>query len=191
MGAPVALSIPNPGWFCCQAQQTPPVTFDPAMFRALFPVFDCLTNTQLTAYFAMAGLYCPNVPQNPFNCTGVLPQLMMLVTAHVAWLLSPKDADGNPSAEGASSGGGLVGRISQATQGSVSVSLEFDATAGGPSEQFFAQTQYGLMFWQATASIRTVRYAARPTIVPGTTYPYAPWLLNGFWGAGFGLGLGF
>lgn len=187
MGAPVALSIPNPGWLCCQQVQTPPVTFSPQTFRILFPVFNCLTDDQLNAYFQMATLYCPNVPQNPFNCTGVLAQLLNIVTAHVAWLLSPKDANGNPSADGASSGGALVGRISQATQGSVNVSLEFDATAGGPSQQFFAQSQYGLMFWQATASIRTARYVASPTIVPGTVYPSAPWLVPGFWGAGFGL----
>src|SRR5208282_784481 len=148
-----ALSTPNPGWFS-PGPPVPPVTFSPETFRIIFPVFNCLTDPQLNAYFGMATLYCPNVPQNPFNCSGVLPQLLNLVTAHVAWLLSPKDANGNPSVQGAAANGSLVGRISQATQGSVNVSLEFDGTAGGPSQQFFSQTAYGLMFWQATASIR-------------------------------------
>jgi hypothetical protein len=166
---------------------TPPVTFDFDTFTTLFPAFACLSEAQGTAYFNMATLYCPNVPQNPFNCTGVLAQLLYLLTAHVAWLLSPKDASGNPSVGGSSNSAGLVGRISNASEGSVTVATEFDALAGGPSEQFFAQTQYGVMFWQATASIRTARYVARPTIVPGVVYPSAPWLPFGFWGGGFGL----
>lgn len=192
MGGPVALSIPNPGWCLWQAQQTPPVTFNWTTFITLFPEFCGMDQAQGTTYFRLATLYCPNVPQNPFNCGGVLEQLLYLVTAHVAWLLSPKDNNGNPTLPGQGTPpSGFVGRISQATQGSVNVSLEFDATAGGPSEQFFAQTQYGLMFWQATLPIRAARYVANPTIVPGVIYPSAPWLPNGYWSAGFGLALGF
>jgi hypothetical protein len=192
MGIPgAALSIPNPGWCLFQQAQTPPVTFSFITFTTMFPEFSCLIEAQGQAYFNLATIYCPNVPQNPFNCSGVLAQLLYLVTAHVAWLLSPKDANGNPTAPGqGSSAAPLVGRISQATQGSVNLSLEFDGTAGGPSEQFFSQTQYGLMFWQATASIRSARSIANPTIVPGVVYPSAPWLPGSFWGAGFGLTVG-
>lgn len=192
MGNPLAsFATPNPGWCAAQAAQTPPVTFSFQTFTILFPEFSCLIEAQAQAYFMMATLYCPNVPQNPFNCSGVLAQLLYLVTAHIAWLLSPKDANGNPTAPGQGSPAApLVGRISAATQGSVNVSLEFDGTAGGPSEQFFSQTQYGLIFWQATASIRTARYIANPTIVPGVVYPSASWLPNGFWGYGFGLTIG-
>jgi hypothetical protein len=189
MGDPVALSTPNPGWFLWQAQQTPPVTFNFTTFTTLFPEFSCLVQPQAQAYFDMATLYCPNVACSPF--LPVLSQLLYLVTAHVAWLLSPKDAKGNPTAPGQGSPAApLVGRISQATQGSVNVSLEFDATAGGPSQQFYSQTQYGEMAWQAMAPIRTARYIANPTIVPGVVYPSAPWLPDGFWGAGFGLTIG-
>ena len=189
MGNPLAaFATPNPGWCLWQQAQTPPVTFNFQTFTAIFPEFSCLTAPQADGYFMLAQLYCPNVPQNPFNCSGVLAQLLYLLTAHIAWLLSPKDGAGNPTAPGQGTPPPpLVGRISQATQGSVNVSLELDGTAGGPSEQFFSQTQYGLMFWQATASIRAARYVANPTIVPGTVYPSAPWLPSGFWGAGFGL----
>jgi Protein of unknown function (DUF4054) len=172
-------------WGCCTGP--PVVTFSSSWFTTfttMFPVFSCLTQAQGEAYFNLTGLYLENSPRNPAAC--VLPQLWWLVTAHIAWLMSPKDASGNPAPEGTTNGA-LVGRISQATQGSVNVSLELDATAGGPSEQWYAQTQWGLMAWQAMAQFRTARYTVSPTRVGGPVFPGAPWLPVNFWGPVTGL----
>jgi hypothetical protein len=157
------------------------VTFNWTMFTTWFPEFSCLNQTQGQAYFDMAGLYCANSQQNPLFCFGILPQVMMLVTAHVAWLLAPRDENGNPAAQGAP-GSPIVGRINTATQGSVSVGATLDGEAGSPSEQFFSQTKYGLMAWQAMAVGRTARYIANPTVVAGAVFPAAPWLPINFWG---------
>ena len=148
---------------------TPVVTFVPATFVARYPEFDALTNDMLQAYFDEAGLYCANASSNPAWCVGVLPQLLNLVTAHVAWLNAPRDANGNPAAVGAPASP-IVGRINSASEGSVSVGAEF-SSSGSPSEAWFLQTKYGAAFWQASAQFRTAQYSARPTVVAGGGFP--------------------
>lgn len=148
----------------------PPVTFDPAEFKASFPVFAGCTDAQLATYFRIAGLYCWNSTQNPAFPSGNLALLLDLATAHVAWLNAPRDAQGNPSAAGAPPSP-IVGRINSASEGSVSVGAEWTGS-GSPSEAWWIQTQYGAMWWQATAQYRTARYLPNPTIVPGTLPPY-------------------
>lgn len=147
----------------------------------MFPEFACLTQTQVEAYFELAGMGPVfNDISNPARC--ILPQLMYLVTAHVAWLMSPKDANGNPATEGSTAGGGLVGRISQATQGSVNVTLEMNSSSSGPQEAWWNQTRYGAFAYVAMAGFRTARYTVSPTRVGGPVFPAAPWLPINFWG---------
>jgi len=62
-----------------------------------------------------------------------------------------------------------VGRTSNASEGSVSAGFDYPVGSSA-SAAFFAQSQYGAMFWQATSSMRGFRYAAGPT--PG--YPIRP-----------------
>jgi len=166
---------------CTGVLPTPVVTFDWTKFITWFPEFSCLTEAQGQAYFDMAGLYCANSTQNPLWCFGVLPQVLMLVTAHVAWLLAPRDENGNPTAQGAP-GSPIVGRINSASQGSVSLGAVLDGEAGSPSQQFFSQTKYGLAAWQAMAAGRTARYVANPTTVGSVVFPATPWLPINFWG---------
>lgn len=168
-------------WGCCNT--TPVVTYDATWFTtftAMFSEFSCLTQAQVGGYFMRATLFVANSPDNPAIC--ILPQLLYLLTAHVAWLSSPKGADGNPVASGGGSGGGgLVGRITSATQGSVNVSLDMGPSSG-PQEAWYNQTQYGAMAYAAMAPFRTFRYTVVPTNVGGPLYPAAPWLPVNFWG---------
>jgi hypothetical protein len=71
-----------------------------------------------------------------------------------------------------------VGRTSNASEGSVSAGFDYPVGSSA-SAAFFAQSQYGAMFWQATSSLRGFRYAAGPS--PG--YPIRP---VGYW---FGRGI--
>lgn len=165
---------------CCPT--TPVVTFNTAWFNtftAMFPVFGCLTQPQVEGYFNISGLYVANSPRNPAIC--ILPQLLYLVTAHIAWLMLPKDANGNPATNGSASSGSLVGRITNATQGSVNVGLEMGPSSG-PQEAWYNQTQFGAMAWVAMAPFRTARYLVSPTMVGGPVFPAAPWLPVNFWG---------
>lgn len=143
----------------------PPVTFDSPTFLAEYPEFSGLTVPQQQRYFTMANFYCWNDTQNPAFCLGLLPDLLYMMTAHLAWLFAPKGPNGLPTQTGAPSP--LVGRISDATEGSVSVTVDMgEATAGSPSQPFYMQTEYGAAFWAATAQFRTMRYFANPTFVP-------------------------
>lgn len=148
--------------------ESPGVTFNYAAWVGAFPVFSAVSSEQGQMYFDIATLYYNNC-----GWTGSLkiaPTLLNLLTSHIAWLLSPRDASGNPAAAGAPPPA-TVGRISNASEGSVSVTLELNPS-GSPSESFFTQTEYGLMFWQATAQFRTAFYAAQPTFIPDGAYPY-------------------
>lgn len=139
------------------------VTFDPTAFVALFPEFAGCSTPQLQGYFDFSGLYCSNDICNPAFPFGILPQLLSLVTAHLAWMNAPRDAQGNPASQGQPASP-LVGRINTGSEGSVSVGAEYQSS-GSPSEAFFTQTKYGAEYWQATAQFRTGRYAAQPTLI--------------------------
>lgn len=147
---------------------TQATTFDFATWIAGYPEFSALSPAQGQAYFNQACLLFANTTSNPAFCDGTLPALLYLVTSHVAWLMCPKDANGNPSASGTISP--LVGRISSAAEGSVNVSTELKGS-GAPGAEYWEQTRYGLQFWTATAQYRTGRYLARPTVVVNGVYP--------------------
>jgi hypothetical protein len=171
---------------------TPVVTFVYADFIASFPAFTNVNEAQFTGpggFFPQATILCGNNIRNPaIGGMGptwgaeTLTTMLYLLTAHIAWTQSLKDAQGNPtSTPGLSTGGSLVGRIDQATEGSVSVHADMgDANAGSPSQAWFEQTQWGATYWAMTAGIRTGVPVSMPTIV----------VQPPFRGRGFGWGRG-
>jgi hypothetical protein len=146
---------------------TPAVTFDFAAWTAAYPEFAACSPVSGQAWFDRAGLYFANDTRNPaWACNSAnFAQLLYMLTSHVAWMNAPRDANGNPAASGQPAPP-LVGRVNSATEGSVSVGVEWNGS-GSPSEAWFLQTRYGSDFWQATAQFRTARYSALPTYVPG------------------------
>lgn len=150
-----------------------PVTFNYGTWLQRYPEFKGVDQALATLYFNEASLYCVNSISNPAFPNGTLPALLNMLTAHIAWLNSPRDVNGNPASGGSQPPSPLVGRISQATEGSVSVSAESDYPPGTP--QWYQQSRYGSAYWAATAPYRTARYAARPTMVAGMAYPYFPY----------------
>ncbi len=140
-------------------------TFDPEAFKAAYPQFATLLDPQLNNAFAEATLYLANDGSGPVSDVQTQTTLLWLLTAHVAQLTYGINGQA-PS--------GLVGRVSGASEGSVSVSTDLGGLPG--SAAWFAQTGCGFAFWQATARYRTARY------VPG--YPRNP----GFWFNGYGRG---
>lgn len=131
------------------------VIFDPAAFKLAYPQFAAVSDGMLTNYFGLATLYLSNTDCSIVQDIPKRATLLWLLTAHIAYLSGALDPEGQP---------GLVGRISSATEGSVSVSTEMPMT---PSSAWFMQTQWGAMFWQSTLSLRSFRYRARPTVVEG------------------------
>lgn len=150
----------------------PPVTFNFSTFTSYYPVFQNISQDQGQFYFDQATLYCSNDTCNPAFADGKLETLLYMLTAHVAWLNAPRDASGTPAQNG-NPPPQIVGRVSSATQGSVSVQTDIgDINGGSPSQWWYMSTQFGAAYWAATAPYRTARYLANPTQVPGTGVPF-------------------
>ena len=129
------------------------VTFDPAAFKARYPEFAAVADPTLAACFDEAGLYLSNTDNSPVQNLTRRATLLNMLTAHVAYIGGLLSADGMPRP---------VGRVSQASEGSVSAAFEGVPPTPG-SGAWFQQSQYGAAFWQATSSLRGMRYIPCPT----------------------------
>lgn len=140
------------------------VTFNYAQWQTLYPQFATTVTTEAQAqeYFYQAQLYCDNsncsiIPYDP-TCTPPAYDraiILNLLTAHVAQLTVGCVINGDPVPAGP-----LVGRISSATEGTVTVQAELPplpASAG-----YYSQTQFGYMAYTAMARYRAARYRASP-----------------------------
>ena len=128
------------------------VTFNYTVWLATYPDLSFVTQPTAQAYFdKVAALYIDNTDMGMVN----IPRrtyLLGLLVAHLAQL----------SKNNAGSGGSLAGRISSASEGSVSVSTEYTGPAG---MAWFALTSYGQEYIQATAGSRLFRYVGAPRSV--------------------------
>jgi Protein of unknown function (DUF4054) len=134
-----------------------------ADWSALFPEFGTtVTQPQATALFSIAvPAYINNSGGGPVNDLPTQTYLTYLVLAHLAQLQygsSKQDASA------------LVGHIDSAAEGSVNVSVSYEASK---NQQFWTQTQYGAMYWEATKRFRV----ARPFMPP--PYNPNPWFGRG------------
>ena len=129
------------------------VTFDPVAFKQRYPEFAAVPDPTLTACFDEAGLYLSNTDNSPVQNLTRRATLLNMLTAHVAYIGGLLSADGMPRP---------VGRVSQASEGSVSAAFEGVPPTPG-SGAWFQQSQYGAAFWQATSSLRGMRYIPCPT----------------------------
>ena len=117
------------------------VTFDHNAWITRYPEFLAVPAAQAALFFVEATIYEPNDGSSPATDPARLGVLLNMLTAHIAKLASTD----------------LVGRITNAGEGSVSVSASFaDAVPG--TAGWFLQTRYGAAYWQAIASRRTMRY---------------------------------
>jgi hypothetical protein len=161
-----------------------PVTFDYKWWSTRYPrLAEWCSAGEAQGYFDIATLYCDNTGSGtptPAMCdlwlslgmAGYPPlggpiqnipkrqMLLGLLTAHIAALSAP--IDGNPPRA-------LVGRITNATEGSVSVAVAYPEVAGA---EFYNQTQWGAMFWKATNQYRIGRYFPGPGAMRDYRWPF-------------------
>lgn len=138
------------------------VTFNYTNWAALFPQFSNLIQDQVTGpILTLAEQYNRNDGGGPVNDPCVATQLLNLMVAHVAQLLFGSTTQ--PLSP-------LVGRISDASEGSVSLGTEFPTT---PSNAWFLQTQFGAAWWQLSLPFRLGRYI--PKITPQRQVVGGPW----------------
>lgn len=133
------------------------VAFDFNSLVAQFPAMTPVGATLMQQYWDIATTMHANDGTGPIASAVLQTKLLNALTAHIAQLFAPRDASGNPAASG-SPAPGIVGRISSASEGSVSVQAEALQGFNTAQASWLAQTQYGALYWAMTASFRTFRY---------------------------------
>lgn len=138
---------------CSDAQPTyGVVVFDAVEFQTQFPSFATLSPSLLQIAFDLATLLLNN------SCASVVADavkrqsLLYLLTAHIASVQFGEN--GKPPT-------GVVGRISDAQQGSITVRSQW-ATDVSDAAAYYLQSSWGALYWRATAVYRTGRYFAPP-----------------------------
>ncbi len=148
--------------------------WDEAAFLTAYPNFTGVPSGTMQAQFDIATIYLRNDGTSPIRSVTVQTTLLYMLTAHLLTLAF------GPNGDGAKTGGtgspGLVGRVSSASEGSVSVSTDYPQN---PNAAWFNQTQYGASFYQATANFRRAYYRPGPT-------RFGTGIGNGVFGGGYG-----
>lgn len=138
------------------------VALDYGVWLARYPEFATLSPVLVLGYWSEAGLYCDNSDSSPITDAGLRAMLLGMATAHIAAISGGVNGE-TPSP--------LVGRITNAGEGSVSVGVDMGST-GSAMQAFWQQTKYGTSFWNATARYRRGRYLpgpryTLPSLAPG------------------------
>lgn len=120
------------------------VEFDTSEFRGLYPSIQG-TDAQLEMFFDMAQTFLNNTPCSIVGNLKERKRLLYMLVAHIAML--------NARVE---SGNAVVGRIASASEGTVSVSLDYGTM--GNNERWYLQTPWGAMYWQMTKKYRSAMY---------------------------------
>lgn len=144
--------------------------FDYALWVATYPEFTSVTEPMAQAQFDAATLFLDNTDCSPVTNVSARLTLLNMITAHLVKLFTTV-AGQAPS--------GLVGRVTSATEGSVTVTAEFVA-AKNALEAWWLQTPYGAMYWAATAGYRTMRYVPGPRPFLGSSRA-SPYGYGGRW----------
>jgi len=158
------------------------VVFVPADFKTAFPSFATVPDAALQLSFTLATTQLTNSCSSRVKDANLRETLLNLLTAHITALKDGENGDGPP---------GMVGRIERAAEGSDSASAVMD-TAGVYGKDYYAQTQWGLLYWQATATFRSGRYISAPPTCADFNGGLGFGFLDqgGFGGPGFGGGGG-
>jgi hypothetical protein len=127
-------------------------TFNYELWFARYPAFSNVSQVQAQLCWNEATIYHRNDGGGPVQDPAMQAALLNMLTAHIAFL-SYGTADSPASASQ-----GLVGRISSASQGSVSVSVDLQGVASSAYSANLTQTRYGLDYLAATAPYRLMHY---------------------------------
>lgn len=146
------------------------VQFSSAEFVAIYPEFTGIATPVQASAFADATLLLNNSCGSLVQDANQRMALLYTLTAHCLFL----QAGTNDGAGNVLPPPGIVGRIDNAGQGSVSVGASYNNEVT-MSQAYFIQTKYGAKFWQQTAQFRTMFYVGAPC-----SGPNGPDLLPGF-----------
>lgn len=128
-------------------------TFNFQTWSQRYPEFTGVGSDLAQLYFAEACLYHANDGSGPVPDQATQTILLYMATAHIAQLYKLRDGN-KPVSE-------LVGRITDASEGSVSVSADFGEGVKA-AQAWWIQTKYGASYWQASTPFRVFRYIPHP-----------------------------
>lgn len=128
------------------------VEFNVDKFRSLYPTLKA-TVDQLNWYFIEAAMLLNNTSKSCIKSLAEREVLLFLLVAHMAVLQQRIEGDNE-----------VVGRVSSASQGSVSVTLDNGQTT--LSDKWYQQTPYGSKYWALTAKYRSFLYIATNIAMP-------------------------
>jgi len=145
------------------------VVFNYDQFISQFPAFAGANTDVLESCWAYAGIIFRNDATSPEQDLPTRAYLLYLLTAHIATIFA------GPGAGGGFNATGMVGRINSKSVNGVSVSADgFPGVTG--TQAWYLTTQYGAMYWRATAAYRTMHYFPGPQRWGGYgglgVYPY-------------------
>ena len=134
--------------------QTGVVVFDYQAWVDQYPEFSTVGVGQAQSFFnrVTVGGLVDNTPCSVIQDLFQRTILLNMAVSHMAFLFAP-DASGQPRQ--------LVGRISSATEGSVSVQTEYKIPTGD-LEAWWNQSPYGAEYYAATTRFRTAFYVPAP-----------------------------
>lgn len=123
------------------------VEFNVAEFREMYPTITAqvATDAQLEMFFYEAEIFFNNTPQSCEKNVKKRKVILYLAVAHLATLQAQVNK-----------GNMLVGRVSSASEGSVSVSSDYGVLS--KNAKWWEQTPYGAKYWAITAQYRTGFY---------------------------------
>lgn len=127
------------------------ISFDSTTFLLRFPAFQGLSAALLQLYFNEACVLLDPTDSSVVKDATVRQSLLYLLTAHIAQV-----NQGLTASCGGQSSQALVGRVTSASQGSVSVSTDFGSVTS--AQAWYAQTPYGAQYWVMSAKYRSLRY---------------------------------
>lgn len=130
------------------------VVWDSAQFKTAFPEFAAVPDARLEILFSLAEGLLDNTDASIVTNITQRTAMFYYIVAHMLTLFGTGivgTPGGGPS--------GVVGRLSSATEGTVSSSFEFNVPPS-PSGAWWNQTQYGALYWMLMAPFRSFRYVA-------------------------------
>ncbi|MUH02225.1 DUF4054 domain-containing protein [Bombella sp. ESL0387] len=160
----------QPGDNATMTDSSPPgqVAFSYQDWLAAYPAFvGHVSAGQAESFFQLAELILNNTGRSPVRDMTRRRTLLWLLIAHQAQLFATETPAQSGEATGSPPAAPPVGRVASATRGAVSITL--DGSTLPRQAGWFSQTQYGLIFWQATAPLRQMRF------LPGQAHPAYLW----------------
>jgi hypothetical protein len=141
------------------------VVFDPAGWIAAYPQFGISTVQAQAIFDNTATLMLNNTDASIITDIPTRTKLFNLLVAHIAQLQYGADGSGPV---------GFVGRLTSASEGSVSIGID---ASGTPDAAWYMQTPFGFSYWTATTRYRRMRYRIGPRprlsgLGPGYGLPY-------------------